>query len=586
MVLKARRILFLAALLGGLQAPALLAGFVPPADGPVAFRRDRIPLDTDAIARLSGTLGTLAGGLKPESATELRGAAQMLALSLALDPGNQNARQLLGQFENGKPGPGPKGNQLVRARARIWQYISWLETPEAGADGQALSACLKDVIILSDPKDPRAEELIEGGEMGAWAKWVPQPAAYQDTVEPPEIPPDPVPTPKNPPAVAATELKLKKAQVSTVLWQPSTPPEKGVPIKWVMAPATVAMTASITAPEEGEKPAHFSVMVGSEKELKTFGSTRNALQTLLRSRNSKLPRGCVIHIDSSALRLSAQAGRRQSISAATAVLANAALSGQEPDAIVIGRIAPDGAFLLPSGFWYQLTSLGKGNGKRLVLPAGAADYLASVLAMEKPEFFLQYQVLLASNLDQLLERCAVKPGEATAASITEFREIQKRGAGQDVRQYLSNRFVRQRLGEVVQDAPYNFSAKMLLIQAAGDRPIIVTRPVLADELRRVIEKMEWIVKLQIKTVTKEQTAGFGPTYDACRSRLDALETYANKNDSELMDHTRDLVIAIRNLDRAARSRGLLYTTIGEPLAAFVKQYKEVSTELDGETTYR
>ena len=77
-------------------------------------------------------------------------------------------------------------------------------------------------------------------------------------------------------------------------------------------------------------------------------------------------------------------------------------------------------------FWYQLQALGKGKGQRLVLPAEAAAYLPSILAMEKPEFFFDYEVLLASDFKQLLDLTAKKPKEPLASATAKFREIRER----------------------------------------------------------------------------------------------------------------------------------------------------------------
>ena len=73
--------------------------FAPPAEGPVAFRRDRIPLDAEAMAGLSRQLATLAEGLDFKTAANRRAAAQMLALAVTLDPANSKTRELIARFQ-------------------------------------------------------------------------------------------------------------------------------------------------------------------------------------------------------------------------------------------------------------------------------------------------------------------------------------------------------------------------------------------------------------------------------------------------------------------------------------------------------
>ena len=62
---------------------------------------------------------------------------------------------------------------------------------------------------------------------------------------------------------------------------------------------------------------------------------------------------------------------------------------------VLGRVDENGALTLPKSFWEQMLALGPGNGKRLVLPASAAGWLPSLLAIGKPGIFMDYEVLLA-----------------------------------------------------------------------------------------------------------------------------------------------------------------------------------------------
>ena len=52
-----------------------------------------------------------------------------------------------------------------------------------------------------------------------------------------------------------------------------------------------------------------------------------------------------------------------------------------------------------------------------------------------------------------------------------------------------------------------------------------------------------------------EIAKFVPIHDLCRSRLDGLERYAEKNDRELLESTRKVIGMIRSLDKATRTRG-------------------------------
>jgi hypothetical protein len=542
-------------LLAGMATSMSAAEFAPPAEGPVAFRRDRIPLDVDAIAGLSRQLETLARGLRAESAADRRGAAQMLALALALDPANAKARDLISRYARDQHDPEGEIAVIERSRSRIWQCISWLETPEAGEDGRALAACLKDVILVSDPKHPKAADLRANGENGVWAGWIPELSAYEKpvvaTTESPAEPP-----PETPATPEADAPLLEAARIQTVLWLRVGKPGD---MKWTMGPSTLEMTARKVKPnQDQEAKPPFALAISHQPDMGQMFQLADSVKNLLRTHFGKLPRGVRVQVTGTDLERSIASGRRQSISAATAVLTAAAISGRAPEAVIIGQIDGTGAYKLPNGFWDQLRALGKGTGTRLVLPAEAAAFLPSMLALEKPEFFLEYEVLLASDLKQVLDLATRKPDEPPPPASAKFREIRERAGSGDVRQYIANSFVKQRLAAVLQDMPTHVSAKMLLIQASGSRPVFVSRAVAAAELRHAIEPISRITGNNTPGPGAIANAGLGEMYDSCRAAVEGLERYIEKTDRPLIEETREVIVALRTLDRAARTRGESY----------------------------
>ena len=538
-----------ACLFAGIASLPLTAGnFAPPAEGPVAFRRDRIPLDVESMARLSSALVTLASGLDGNSAVTRRAAAQMLALATALDPGNLKARALISEMQAGPHALLTDAEALANSRALVWHYLAWLETPEAGPAGQALAACMADVLVISDPTHPRAETLRGTAERGAWAGWVPAVAAYEAAVLAVIQKKTEAPAPQA--LAAGPVILLSKAQVLAPLWHAD---RTVVPMKWRLKLAPLDMAATTATPADGVTSAPFSLTVGATD------SSAEALMALLKKQHGTLPVNTRITVGSSLLPAALRSREPQSISAAVAVLANAALTGREPDAIIIGDVDKNGAFTVPGGFWEQLQSLGKGkgNGGRLVLPAGAAEYLPSMLAMEKPQFFFDYEVLLAADFDQLVALSEKTPGAAIATSTAEFQEIRNKLGSQQMGPYLANNFVRRRLAELAQEAaPYHFSAKMLAIQGSGSRPTTIPRPIMITEIRRAIEPMEQLCKRDI--LSESDVAELGATYETCKGQLDHLLRYAEKDDRALISDVQNMLAGIRTLDRAARSRGGLY----------------------------
>ena len=566
-----------AGLFAGLAAQLCAGEFAAPAEGPVAFRRDRVPLDAGAMGQLSQGLFTLAEGLNSETAPERRGLAQMLALALALDPANTKARSLIEDLVSGKQvrGSEVEAGEIESCRAWIWKSIEWLEMAEAGNQGQALAACLKDVVVFSDPKDSRVGALRDAGERGAWAGWIPPLAAYETKKIPPADETLPVES-------APTEPPLAAATVATPIWKMDPDSDNG---RWVLATAALRMSA--VRKDEGEDESHpFALSVGSPAAARASSGLSTQILKLLENQHGKLPKDLQVTISADELDEALLSNKRQSISAASAVLASAAVTGREVDDVtIIGNIDALGKFSLPRDFWAQLQALGSGNDGRLVLPMAAADYLPSMLALERAQFFMEYEVLLAADFKELLELTAKNPAATLAKVSEQFHEIRTKGAAQPLGQYVANPFVRRRLAEISQEAPYHYSAKMLGIQSAGNRPTIVRRSVLVAELRRAIEPMDWIAKTSVYELEPDQIAQFGTAYETCRVQVDGLLRHADKGDRGLVSNVQDLVVGLRVLERAAKGRGYPYevlSAMNTAQKALMNNYRAVAEELDRE----
>ncbi|MEY3898105.1 MAG: hypothetical protein RLZZ214_3626 [Verrucomicrobiota bacterium] len=564
-----------------ITAMTLVAGnFAAPAEGPVAFRRDRLPLDADTMTTLSRQLVTLAQGLDAATAIKRRAAAQMLALATALDPGNGKAREVLAGYQKGRHPSAPDVGQLEKTRERVWQDIAWLETAEAGGEGQALAAGLTDVLVVSDPQNSKAQSLAAAGERGAWQGWIPALAAYEPTAVAEATPADGPVIEKNP--ATTSEILLRRAQISTVIWKRVA--KSGV-VKWSQGTAPLQMVAS-KRPESEDGPQPFSINVGFSTENDGFREMNTMLLALLQKQYPTLPADVRVSIGSPGLMVPVEPPRRQSISAAAAVLAHAAISGREPDATILGVVDESGAYKLSVGFWSQLQALGSGNGGRLILPAAAAEYLPSMLALERPELFLEYEVLLAADLPELLRLSAKSPDEAREKAMAKFREIREKAPLQAIGQYVANIYVRKRLVEIVQEAPYHASAKMLAIQGAGNRPAFIPRMILAAELRRAIEPMEWLVKTSEEAFDFSEVGRLGTTGEVCRAQVDGLARYADKEGRILLGQVQDMIGGIRILERAARGRGEqgeVQAAILTAHATLIGAYQSVAAELAAAT---
>jgi hypothetical protein len=306
------------------------------------------------------------------------------------------------------------------------------------------------------------------------------------------------------------------------------------------------------------------------------------LETLMRLQHGPLPRGIRVRIHSREIDLQPASGKPQPISAAAAVLASAAITGREPEAIVIGHIDQSGTLGLPPYFWDQILALGPGNGRRLVLPAKAASWLPSLLALENPAFFLDYEVLLADDFHDLLDLTAKDPDDAIAEAGGKFRLIRERAGNQETGAYLANRFVRQRLEEISEVLPYHASASMLLLHGSVNRPQHVSRKVLASELSRAIRLMEEIEEPGDPDSDIVTDGTFSEIYKSCQLAMDKLERHAARTDLDLLESSKALTGSLWNLNRATRRRGeedVVREAIKQAWIDFSRLYHEVEDDL-------
>lgn len=568
----------LAAVLGMTTLALAAAEFSAPAEGPVAFRRDRLSLDVDRMATLSQQLVVLGEGIGMETPKTRRTVAQALAVAVALDPGNSAARDLISRLEkqpDRKLDADPE--KIEKAQKRVWKTLDWLDSRAAGPEANALAACVTDVLALSDPENSRSIALRDKPQRGAWDRWIPPLSAYTEkTPEPtPDAPPD------TPPEVAKHGILLESAAVSTLLWQNSAKADEAP--KWKLVPSTLKMSAKLMT-HELEAPQPFSLRIGKSAEFQESPIAPQLIPPIvaaLKRIHGKLPEGGRVVISSPELENSTPSKRRQTFSAVVAVLADAAITGNAPSAVILGQLDDKGDFVLPSGFWRQLQALPPGTGQRLVLPAAAADYLPSMLALEKPEFFWGYEVVLAADFKSLVELSGKTSPEKFAAPLAQFQEIRAKGVGQDLRTYIGNPFIRRRLADLAQEMPIHASARMLSIQGAGNRPVQVARPVLCAELLRALEPISTLAEIRDRP-DELKTDLLNPLYETTKSQVDALLRYAAKSDRELITQALDVVTGVRNVERANRTRGEDYevkNAVKAALGALSRNYTTVTQTL-------
>lgn len=493
-----------------------LAAFVPPAEGGAPFRRDKLPVDVATMTGLSQQMVTLAAhanGLDPEDA---RIRAQLVGLALALDPANRRARDLSETMQEGGMGRAPEGKQLRSARSQAWNLLGWLEQPEAGEDGQALAACLSDVLARTDRSHPDAGERAKR-ERGQWDGWVAKVDAFRDRE---------VEAPKDPPSGGGEEEKpdpgrlvLKEASVKVPLWVTSEQQRQArlriVPLKinaWISEGGYTS---------EGKFSNPKDLRIATPEPIKTHERKAIAqmLSTALEERHGSLPQHLIFGF-SLPEGVFYDSRNYDAPTGAMFVLANAVFTGVEPSGIVIATLQGAGGLGVPTGFWHMVRTLADGEYETMVMAGEAMDYLPSLLTLDKAEFFFRNEVLLAKDANALVELASSKTPERVMQARESFEAIRGARGTRSLGSFVGYDSTRQRLGQVVEQVPEQVSARMLALRGTSQWPRSLPRKIYAREVRSCLEPMRAVFSTSWESL---KTRDLLDAEQACRESLRTIE---------------------------------------------------------------
>lgn len=530
--------------------------FAVPSDVSPPFRRDALPIDADSMSQLSLHLTFLARAAEMDSPPARRSVAQALALAVAMDPEASAAPDLLSMIAAGKSPPHIDDGKLNQAKNSIWRLFAWLSSPQAGRDGNLLADFLGDAASALDPGNPAADSLRGALEKGNWNGWVAPVAAFDrpKPVIPKEVArTDPDPPAKTPDPKLPSTLKPSSSTIQAVLFDYRADTDS-----YLLGPVTLRMEASPPGePVEGEEQRR-GLRLRVDCHESARGEIHDKVETpiiraLEKIHGNRLPSGNV-RIRTGSGGIYSRRRNGEDISGAAFILANSAITGVAPEAVFLGKLDRSGKLLLPDFFWKKLATLAEGPGGRLVVPSAAEEYFTALLAVEKPEFLLKYEVLLASSPEEAIRLCAKQPDAELAAAQLKFQEIKDKAGSSTIGTYLANSFVRKRLLEIYQSAPYHLSAKLLAIQGSGARPSTLDKKLLAAEIFEAIEAIDAYTTMENWLITTDTAKAMEAVQETSRAHLDRLERYAEMRDRELIGTARDLVSALRAMSRICGDR--------------------------------
>ncbi len=545
--------------------------FLPPTGKLSPFRRDRLPINDQAIGSLSSRLLTVASASPYETPEHRRAVAKALALALALNPKNAEAENKLNKLIEGEKPDSMDQEKIDREKKNIWNSLEWLASSEAGQDGNILAALVGETVASIFPSDPQASTFNNKPEHAAWNGWVEELASFkkapvieqqpkveekkEEEKEKPELADTkPIEKPKYDPKVG---LVLNEAKISTVLQMYDD--KKSL---WVHKVVPIELRSNNhPKDDDGNDQYGFRVKVSASSD--DYWQMQEEISNPVRDQLSKflgqLPERGQVSIRMDEDKSYPFRKNRSAITGPAFVLANAALTGAAVDGIVVGEIDQSGKLKLPAFFWRSLMELAESSGGRLIVPASAEPMFINLLALEKPEFFFKYEVLSASSLDEFATLASKEPSAKHEEIFSKFKIIKDTSAGKVMGTYLNNKIVRERLQEIVTQAPYHLSAKVLLTYGSVSRPRYLTREASAAEIWRKVDVISELAKYDdFYGISSSQLSKLNELYEQMRDDLRELERYTDSRNTDILKEAKDVVASVRGFGREFEGRAEMW----------------------------
>ncbi|GAA5496445.1 hypothetical protein Rhal01_02629 [Rubritalea halochordaticola] len=565
-----KKVFYIPLCLGLSAMPLLAVTYHEPSDDIVMIRTDRLPIDTDTMKWLSHQLVIIAERESPGTAVDMRTNAQLIALAQILDNENREAKRFNDLLKRGQSYDTTSTDQVTKATSRVWSLVNFLSNKEAGNEANLLADCIKDTMLVIDPKHPSLSEFRASAKR--WEGKVAQLDKFKgrgrQIADNPRVTDEPI----DPPVIAENddEDMPEKQKEETLTNNKAS--------KWH------ALTGNIISPvqeyaridnkdryrdeitsisveilpgkadkdnklqfecyprpqHDGKLEYEIKKKLGNEWKDLPNAKIKLKLKNSLSNRDQKyLVSNLLVFLDSS--------------------LADNKYSSKT---LTLTNVDDNGDFSRGYSFWHTMRLVAATEeGRRILVPQHAEDDLRQLIALEKPEFFVKNEIIVVNSLKEARSYS----GKLTDPKIKEacelYAEFQDVAESRSIGALTANKHVRERLEKILALMPNHISAKMLLLQGSGQRPIKLESKFLAYELDDITSDIVPIIR---------EAAKFGAKYtdysnktDVVASKmekeLEVIKNYVDSADDAMYETAEDLVSNLKILSRAvSRNRNKDY----------------------------
>lgn len=532
----------------------------------ILIRTDKLPIDVDTMRWLSKQLTTIAERENSGTADQLRANAQLIALAKRLDPDNKEAIKLNQDLIEGENYE-PAGNEAVsKATSRVWSLVQFLSNESAGKEANTLSNCIKDAMVVVDPTHPVLAEFKPsterwGGTVASLDKFKEESiiasADQSNNSRITDVPVDPIV--KNDWQTDAESNNKKEEPEATASWH-NTKTRISVPAQEYVRIGDndtyrfhlISVSAEIKPNESSEdKKLIFNTSSGEER-YDFIRRIEHPVKRVLSKFWKDIPSA---KID---LKLAnALGGQNQDyIQSAMILFLDSSLSNKDynSNTLPLTSIDENGKFVRSDDFWEAMILLSKdtSTNRRVLASKDTEGDFRQLLALEKADFFAQNEVILVEGLKESRKYTSTTSDEKIKEATALFAEFQQVASSRSIGALSANKHVRERMEKILQLMPNHLSAKMILLQGSGSRPVKLESKYLAyalDSMTQPVEKYldrinSWSENSHWNSQNLESVSS------ELEKNLDNIKGYIDSSDNVMYNSTTDIISNLKSIARA------------------------------------